>query len=327
MKKKERLGLVLLGLVVSLSLVLAACGPAATEMISPLGTPSSGDSKGATIPDEAKEMADLVTQDLAERLSLAPDQIEIVAVETVEWPDTSLGCPKPGMAYAEVITPGFKFVLQAEGQAYTYHTGATHLVLCQEGKAMDPVTDKDKADEDQLTPKEAALVEQAKADLSERLKVAPEAIELVSVQAVEWPDGSMGCPKPGMNYLMVVTPGYLVILQSGGKIYQYPGNEQAVSYCENPQPPLSSEPGSGEVLSRLVQTAKDDLAQRLSLEAESIQVVKAEAVQWPDASLGCPKPGMMYAQVVTPGYQIVLSAGGAGYDYHASALEVFLCEE
>jgi hypothetical protein len=318
---------VLLGLLAGLSLLLAACGPAATEMISPLDTPSSGGSAGVTIPDEAKEITDSVKQDLAERLNLAQDKIEIVAVEAVDWPDASLGCPKPGMAYADVITPGFKIVLQAEGTLYTYHTGATNLVLCQEGKAVDAVTDMEKSNEGNLSPQEATLVEQAKADLQERLKVAPEAIELVSVQAVQWPDGSMGCPKPGMNYLTVVTPGYLVILQSGGKIYQYPGNEQEVSYCEDPQPPLSNEQEAGDVLAGLVQTAKDDLAQRLNVEAEGIQVVKAEAVQWPDGSLGCPKPGMMYNQMVTPGYQIILSAGGTEYDYHGNASEVFLCEK
>lgn len=327
MRKEKRLGLALLGLVVGLSLILAACGPAATEMISPLDAPSSGGSTGATIPDEAKEMADLVQQDLAERLNVAQDQIEIVAVEKVDWPDTSLGCPKPGMAYAEVITPGFRFSLQGEGQTYTYHASTTNVVLCQEGEAVDVVTNSDTGVGHEVTPQETALAEQAKADLSEQLKVAPEAIELVSVQAVQWPDSSMGCPQPGMNYLTVVTPGYLVILQSSGKIYQYTGNEQAVSYCENPQPPLNSEQGPGDVLASLVQAAKDDLAQRLSLDAASIQVVKAEAVQWPDGSLGCPKPGMMYTQMVTPGYQIILSVGGTEYDYHGNALEVSLCEK
>ena len=327
MRNKERLGLVLVGLLAALSLIVAACGPAATEMISPLDTPSSGSSVGATIPDEAKEMADLVQQDLAERLNLAQDKIEVVAVEKVEWPDTSLGCPKPGMAYAEVITPGFRFSLQAEGQTYDYHASPTNAVLCQEGEPVDVVTDSDKAVGHEASLQETDLVEQAKTDLRDRIEVAPEAIELVSVQAVQWSDSSLGCPKPGMNYLTVVTPGYLVILQAGGKIYQYPGDEQGVSYCEDPQSPLSSEQESGDVLARLVQTAKDDLAQRLSIKAEGIEVVKAEAVEWPDGSLGCPQPGMMYIQMVTPGYQIILSAGGTEYDYHGNASEVFLCEK
>ena len=37
---------------------------------------------------------------------------------------------------------------------------------------------------------------------------------------------------------------------------------------------------------------------------------------WPDASLGCPEPGMMYAQVLTPGILVVLSYGGELHRYH-----------
>ena len=38
-----------------------------------------------------------------------------------------------------------------------------------------------------------------------------------------------------------------------------------------------------------------------------------------DASLGCPQPGGVYAQVQTPGYQFVITYGGQIYDYRISA--------
>jgi hypothetical protein len=62
-----------------------------------------------------------------------------------------------------------------------------------------------------------------------------------------------------------------------------------------------------------------DLAQRLKLPEAQIALVRAEAVDWPDSSLGCPQPGMMYLQVVTPGYRLVLSAGGVSAEYHTDA--------
>lgn len=37
-----------------------------------------------------------------------------------------------------------------------------------------------------------------------------------------------------------------------------------------------------------------------------------------DSSLGCPQEGMMYAQVITPGYQFLLSYGGLTYDYRVA---------
>ncbi len=52
-------------------------------------------------------------------------------------------------------------------------------------------------------------------------------VEIVSVEAVEWPDSSLGCPKPGQNYLMVITPGYLVVLEAGGERYEYHTNQES----------------------------------------------------------------------------------------------------
>jgi len=60
-----------------------------------------------------------------------------------------------------------------------------------------------------------------------------------------------------------------------------------------------------------------DLAGQPGIAAEAITVCSVEAVEWSDVSLGCPEPGMLYAQVITPGYRIVLEANGQSYEYHA----------
>lgn len=62
--------------------------------------------------------------------------------------------------------------------------------------------------------------------------------------------------------------------------------------------------------------AKAKLAARLGVDVATVSVVKIEAVDWPDTSLGVPEPGKVYAQVITPGYKIILSAGGTQYEYH-----------
>lgn len=311
-----------LGLVIGL--VLAACGPAATVHVSPLSTPTPGLSAGTATPDQAQEMTDLVRQDLAERLAVARDEIQVVATEAQDWPSTALGCPKPGQAYADVITPGYLIVLAAGGQEYRYHTGPNNFVLCQEELTMK----KKVPQEEPLTARQQELVEQAQADLAEQLQVNPEAIHLESARAVQWPDSSLGCPKPGMNYLMVVTPGYLIKLEVDGQIYEYHGDEEKVSYCKDPKPPMGDKIQSEEqIMAGLVEAAVRDLVQEKGITLNKIEVVQAHAVQWPDASLGCPQPGKMYAQVVTPGYQIILAADGQEYDYHANQRDVFLCQK
>ncbi len=43
------------------------------------------------------------------------EEIDLVSVEDVEWPNSALGFPKPGMAYAEMIVPGHRVVLALPG--------------------------------------------------------------------------------------------------------------------------------------------------------------------------------------------------------------------
>ena len=50
----------------------------------------------------------------------------------MEWSDASLGRPQPGMMYAQVITPGYLVVLEADGQQYTYHTDTARFAVLRE---------------------------------------------------------------------------------------------------------------------------------------------------------------------------------------------------
>jgi hypothetical protein len=80
-------------------------------------------------------------------------------------------------------------------------------------------------------------------------------------------------------------------------------------------PTVAAPPGAAVALLAV----RQDLARRLNLAEAQIALIRAEAVDWPDSSLGCPQPGMMYLQVVTPGYRLVLAAGGVSTEYHADA--------
>jgi hypothetical protein len=47
-----------------------------------------------------------------------------------------------------------------------------------------------------------------------------------------------------------------------------------------------------------------------------VQVVSYEQEQWPDSCLGLAEPGEMCLQVITPGWSILLDAGGKRYEIH-----------
>lgn len=80
-------------------------------------------------------------------------------------------------------------------------------------------------------------------------------------------------------------------------------------------------------LQPLVDKAIADLAQRLSIDRKTIVVVNAQSVVWPDRSLGCPQPGMLYPQVLVEGFRIELRAGDQIYVYPGGGgRDPFLCE-
>lgn len=91
----------------------------------------------------------------------------------------------------------------------------------------------------------------------------------------------------------------------------------------------SVEPGaSGEVSlpASITDPIVADAATQLGVDPAAVTVVDAHAETWPDSSLGCPEPGMMYTQSLVDGYQVIVEANGTQLDYRGSADQFFLCE-
>ena len=101
------------------------------------GTPKPSPLTPSTLPAPSR-LADAdasvraAINDLAARLKITPENVQVVSVETMDWPDTSLGCPQPGMFYAQVITLGYRIVLSAEGNQVQYHADKKgRVVTCK----------------------------------------------------------------------------------------------------------------------------------------------------------------------------------------------------
>ena len=79
--------------------------------------------------------------------------------------------------------------------------------------------------------------------------------------------------------------------------------------------------------SREVALAIADAAERTGVAAGDIEVVESALVTWPDGSIGCPEPGVVYTQALVDGYRIVLDADGTQLTYHgATGADPFLCQ-
>lgn len=86
-------------------------------------------------------MLQLAVADLSNRLGIPESDIVIEQVKPIEWPDATLGCPKPGMDFSPVVTPGYIIALEMEGKTYNYHTDdVDRVILCPaEGDRPDEI--------------------------------------------------------------------------------------------------------------------------------------------------------------------------------------------
>lgn len=135
-------------LVVAAAVVLAACspgrvsGPAATptgasqpeapptEMpATAMPSPTAETAEAPAAEAEAPEAAQSARQALAQQIQADLADIAIVSAEPVEWPDSCLGVQTQGVMCLQVITPGYRVVLEAEGEQYVFHTD-------QEGRSV-----------------------------------------------------------------------------------------------------------------------------------------------------------------------------------------------
>ncbi len=117
--------------------MLALDGCAGTTTVlstpaAPLAAPSPAASPGASVTgSEPAVQAALV--DAASHLGVAPESLQVESVESVDWPDSSLGCPQPGMLYSQVVTPGYLVVVSGAGKRLEYHADRRgRAVLCRQ---------------------------------------------------------------------------------------------------------------------------------------------------------------------------------------------------
>ena len=86
-----------------------------------------------------------------------------------------------------------------------------------------------------LGPGLQRLADLAVTDLATNLNVDEEIIEVVEAQFVTWRDSSAGCPRPGMQYMQVLTNGSRIVLRVDGTIYHYhSGGNRPPFYCAKP---------------------------------------------------------------------------------------------
>jgi hypothetical protein len=140
--------------------------------------------------------------------------------------------------------------------------------------------------------------------VTEQLGLAPGAITLKDLQPVNWRDACLGAAAADEMCAQAVTPGYSGFAMVGDLQYEVHASQDGSQVRLIPGAALS---------------ARQVLAQQLRAGLADVQFAGIERVEWPDACLGAPHPGEVCAQMITPGYKVMLAAAGQRYEMHTDA--------
>ena len=116
-----------------------------------------------------------------------------------------------------------------------------------------------------------------------------------------------------MNMLATAwVTGMLILVSAGCASALEPADQS------NPSPRGQAEMPMIPTLESIVESVLENAATRTGIARANLTVESAISVTWPDGSLGCPQPGMIYTMALVPGYRIQVRAGKDLLDYHAS---------
>ena len=200
-----------------------AAAPATESGASPFPLDTPAPSANETVPGEIEAAARKL---LANELGADDGDFRLDSAEGMGWSDASLGCPQEGMAYAQVLTPGYKLVFDHAGTSYPVHTNSdgSDMVICRDGGAGGPALPPDTPAAPANDPVPGDIETAARKLLADELGVDEGDFRLDSSEGVEWSDASLGCPQEGYAYAQVLTPGYKLVFDLAGTSYAVHAN-------------------------------------------------------------------------------------------------------
>ncbi len=140
-----------------------------------------------------------VVDSLSRNLKVEATQIEFNKVTELDYSNTCLGLPSVDEDCADMVIRGYQGIIALEGAQYEFRSD-------QSGERM------------RIVP---IALKAAQSDLAKRLNINPEFVRWVSIEKVDWPDSCLGLEQPGINCNMVITPGFRILLESGGIIFVF----------------------------------------------------------------------------------------------------------
>jgi len=175
----------------------------------------------ATSLEGEEEATELAFAILSQELGVDKKDIVLIHLSRINWPDSSLGCAKPGMMYTQAIVPGYMALLKVGVNQYRVHLGNGRGLVCNLKQI--PL----KLDEVILDN----LKKMATQDLADKLGAEISNITVVEDQTMVWPDTNFGCSTSSDPSVSKSIRGYLIKLEYQGRVFEYRTSRSEVEPC------------------------------------------------------------------------------------------------
>jgi len=155
---------------------------------------------------------------VAAALGIAETEMSVINTESREFADGSLDCPQPGAAYAQVITPGYRVLVEANGRRLDVRVAGTAGRICYRRK-LSPGPSPNPPAEARVQPRE--MGEAARADLALRLGRSTETITILGLRRLKPGAVLPGCGEVCASDALPASCGLAVQLRTAERDVDY----------------------------------------------------------------------------------------------------------
>lgn len=157
---------------------------------------------------------DLAISKVNEKTPVSRDTVTNIRIRSIDWPDSSLGCPEPGAEYLQKVTPGYLVNFKAGENIHTVNIGDNRAVICE--RINDFMLERKKRGDSVLRAHR-----EARLDLAKKLNVDPEVVKISKIKVETWPDSSLGCPQSDQQYKEGPIEGLKINMTCRDRQYEY----------------------------------------------------------------------------------------------------------
>ena len=116
---------------------------------------------------------------------------------------------------------GYEVTINEGGTSHKVHVSDRRAIVCSNPATAAQLADSIKRPIKLDKLRFGQLADKVKNDLGDKLGHNVEEMEILSVKSYNWPDSSLGCPQPGQRYEKRKIRGWVFVIGSQGRQFNY----------------------------------------------------------------------------------------------------------